>query len=318
MGVNKINYNGKTLIDLTEDTVTASDLPSGVTSHSSNGERIIGNRPFNGLNANGINLTGSEYDRNTWYPVIRTAKMSILSFEHFMVNLDPSIAVEWGRENDGLCFAYEDLYAIGSGWGVTNGNLYITTYDATWLKNQVIQEFPHAFHQFQHSSTPCFYLRGGGLYTIYDQIQSGWTVATEQTNVGYDDFATPLDHNPGNDISTNYTADYHVVHQQYHVVTHTAAVSSNEELYAQCNSAHERFSWLYSNNNFVSYDFVINDITGNTDFGGGIWYITGFAADNGAGYQKATSYVYQTGEAKLREKVRSLAYGVWSNWNSDS
>lgn len=42
MAVNKVIYNEETLIDLTEDTVSASSLLSGVSAHSASGEAIVG------------------------------------------------------------------------------------------------------------------------------------------------------------------------------------------------------------------------------------------------------------------------------------
>lgn len=42
MGVNKVVYDGDTLIDLTGDTVTSESLAEGVTAHAANGERIVG------------------------------------------------------------------------------------------------------------------------------------------------------------------------------------------------------------------------------------------------------------------------------------
>ncbi len=42
MAVNKVNYDGQTLIDLTEDTVTADKLYSGYTAHDAAGVRITG------------------------------------------------------------------------------------------------------------------------------------------------------------------------------------------------------------------------------------------------------------------------------------
>ncbi len=42
MGINKVDYFGKTLIDLTEDTVTADALKKGITAHAKNGEKIVG------------------------------------------------------------------------------------------------------------------------------------------------------------------------------------------------------------------------------------------------------------------------------------
>lgn len=40
--INKVIYNGRSLIDLTSDTVTPDKLFSGVTAHSSNGQQITG------------------------------------------------------------------------------------------------------------------------------------------------------------------------------------------------------------------------------------------------------------------------------------
>ena len=42
MAINKIIYHGNTLLDLTADTVTPSDLANGVTAHDKSGERITG------------------------------------------------------------------------------------------------------------------------------------------------------------------------------------------------------------------------------------------------------------------------------------
>ena len=42
MNVNRVDYNGGTLIDLTSDTVTAADLPAGVTAHDRSGTPITG------------------------------------------------------------------------------------------------------------------------------------------------------------------------------------------------------------------------------------------------------------------------------------
>ncbi len=42
MGVSKIIYGGQTLIDLTQDTITADKLLKGYTAHGANGEEIAG------------------------------------------------------------------------------------------------------------------------------------------------------------------------------------------------------------------------------------------------------------------------------------
>lgn len=43
MAYNKVTYNGNTLIDLTDCTVTASDMRSGVIAKGSDGETVTGN-----------------------------------------------------------------------------------------------------------------------------------------------------------------------------------------------------------------------------------------------------------------------------------
>ena len=42
MAYNKVTYNGNTLIDLTEDSITAADLLAGKTAHGADGEAITG------------------------------------------------------------------------------------------------------------------------------------------------------------------------------------------------------------------------------------------------------------------------------------
>ena len=45
MSVKKIEFDGKTLIDLTQDTVTADSMLDGVTAHNNEGDMITGNIP---------------------------------------------------------------------------------------------------------------------------------------------------------------------------------------------------------------------------------------------------------------------------------
>lgn len=42
MGVSKVTYNGRTLVDLTADTVAADSMLEGVTAHAANGEKVTG------------------------------------------------------------------------------------------------------------------------------------------------------------------------------------------------------------------------------------------------------------------------------------
>lgn len=42
MSINKVEINGKTVLDLTQDTVTPDTLKTGVTAHSASGQQIQG------------------------------------------------------------------------------------------------------------------------------------------------------------------------------------------------------------------------------------------------------------------------------------
>ena len=52
MAVNKVVYGTTVLVDLTEDTVNASDLAKGITAHGANGELVTGNLKENNLHSN--------------------------------------------------------------------------------------------------------------------------------------------------------------------------------------------------------------------------------------------------------------------------
>lgn len=51
MAVNKVEYGGETLIDLTEDSVTPETLAEGQTAHNARGEKIVGTLPVVDLNS---------------------------------------------------------------------------------------------------------------------------------------------------------------------------------------------------------------------------------------------------------------------------
>ena len=62
MAVNKVEYGGETLIDLTEDTVTSQTLAEGVTAHGADGEKIVGTLNLDAyLPLSGGTMTGILY-----------------------------------------------------------------------------------------------------------------------------------------------------------------------------------------------------------------------------------------------------------------
>jgi len=61
MAVNKVEYAGNTLIDLTGDNVTADKLLSGVTAHAASGEAISGSMADNGAVSGTISTRAGSY-----------------------------------------------------------------------------------------------------------------------------------------------------------------------------------------------------------------------------------------------------------------
>lgn len=59
MGVSKINYGSRTVMDLSKDTVTASKLLKGVTAHDKNGDQITGTYEGDGSGGTEIDKTGN-------------------------------------------------------------------------------------------------------------------------------------------------------------------------------------------------------------------------------------------------------------------
>lgn len=73
---NKVVWDNQTLIDLTADTVTASDLRSGVTAHGANGQLLTGTASFSQVQVdwNQTDTTAVDYIKNK-PSIINTAKL---------------------------------------------------------------------------------------------------------------------------------------------------------------------------------------------------------------------------------------------------
>lgn len=64
MAVNKVEINGQTAIDLTQDTVTPETLKKGVTAHSASGEKITGTSAGSGVDVHTNTITPERYTVN--------------------------------------------------------------------------------------------------------------------------------------------------------------------------------------------------------------------------------------------------------------
>lgn len=72
MAVNKVEVNGETKLDLTQDTVTPENLLSGATAHNAAGERIVGAATAGGI----TNFPTIEEVRANWTAVKLTNNSS--------------------------------------------------------------------------------------------------------------------------------------------------------------------------------------------------------------------------------------------------
>ncbi len=61
MAVNKVIYDGTTLIDLTSDTVTAATLLSGYKAHDKSGAAVTGSMANQGANTSTISTKAGKY-----------------------------------------------------------------------------------------------------------------------------------------------------------------------------------------------------------------------------------------------------------------
>ena len=81
MAINKVEYNGNTLIDLTNDTITAADLATGVTAHDAGGNPIVG--------------TASEKNTQVDAGISRTASTSYTTLRSLTVGKTGTYDIYW-------------------------------------------------------------------------------------------------------------------------------------------------------------------------------------------------------------------------------
>ena len=128
MGVNKVMYGSRTVIDISGDTVTPDKLLSGVIGHNASGERITGTHKCEGGTAEGIG-TGAYvwaiYDtKEEWNYTTKS-----LSESTFPNGYDSTTYVGWTITDDG----YFELNR-----GTTSGDTYYLPEDSVGRKAKKI------------------------------------------------------------------------------------------------------------------------------------------------------------------------------------
>jgi len=143
MGVNRVDYGGDTLIDLTEDTVTAETLLSGYTAHGADGELVTGTAEAGG----GIKVTTKSLTSNatsiafTGLPAQPKAFMLIATTQITLATTYYVTAVSFGgattygtyvRKGSGSSSAYHYASSSYFSWTYEDGTLTIRTQSSTY------------------------------------------------------------------------------------------------------------------------------------------------------------------------------------------
>lgn len=121
-----------------------------------------------------VDLSDSSYDQNTWYPVVGDA------IPHYglkriacQTELNSGTKPSWSTHNKGFT-AIVDLLVTGSYHGETSGKSMLLTKDFLFGDPNP----PVGYTQMTYSSTPVFYLRGGGAYNLFSEYETKWSVKT--------------------------------------------------------------------------------------------------------------------------------------------
>ena len=119
----------------------------------------------------------STLDQSKWYPVTGTKLPEDgLHKVKCAVQLNSGTKPDWASHDRGFSVNFEAA-VIASGWGVTQAQGIVLVNEAVWIKSG--EKSPLGYEQMTNSSTPVFWLRGGGKYHLYDDWGAAWTVRTE-------------------------------------------------------------------------------------------------------------------------------------------
>lgn len=130
-----------------------------------------------------IDLSGSQYNQNTYYPAVTRSAMPVdytVMFEvGCIVQLNSGTKPSWSTHASGFSVTVRAKYKR-YGWGTTDGRQYCTeNYYAHCDKQPV-----YACEQNMYNSKVIFMLRGGGQYFMSTEFYTdGWDVYTSQTDI---------------------------------------------------------------------------------------------------------------------------------------
>lgn len=152
----------------------------------SDGKPVACSIPLGGTTlsiAKEINLTDSKYNEDTWYPVVATVLIPRGGMYRLKcaAQLDGNCMPNWSNHTYKNGFtAILDLLTIQSGYGTTDANEIVLSYQQKFISDS---KNPIGYKQLINSSKPVLWLRGGGIYQIYSEWNTEWTIITESTTI---------------------------------------------------------------------------------------------------------------------------------------
>ena len=142
MGVNRVDYGGDTLVDLTRDTVTASSLLVGFTAHGADGEIITGTASGANIaettkspssNATSIAFTGLAAQPKA-FMLIATTQITVSS-TYYVSSVMSDGTNTYGayvrKGSGGSSSAYQHVSSSYFSWTYSNGTLTVKTQSST-------------------------------------------------------------------------------------------------------------------------------------------------------------------------------------------
>ncbi|MFQ9923775.1 MAG: hypothetical protein ACLRVU_09685 [Beduini sp.] len=132
-----------------------------------------------------VDLTGSSYNTNTYYPVVLTKQIPSNPFIFYTyecnVKLNSGSKPPWSTHSGGFTVNLK-AHIVANGWGVTASD------EMGWLEAATCMHcngtMPAFIQQINQLSTVVFYLRGGGRYYLNTPNETGFNIYTVKTNVG--------------------------------------------------------------------------------------------------------------------------------------
>lgn len=170
---NKACYNDNFKYNPVSQELTA----IATTSKYTKGGESESNYQLNSTNLHAtIDLSGSTYDVNTWYPVVGSGIPScgytrIICY----VQLNSGTKPPWASHDGGFTCNF-DILVKASGWGTTGAESIILDNSYNWCKSG--EPNPLGYQQITQSSAPVIWMRGGGKYFIRQSENLTWSIKT--------------------------------------------------------------------------------------------------------------------------------------------